>query len=273
MEPMELHPEDMEALRRAKWLLEKPSFAVRLAETIGSPIERGFGLLPEKWTAVVHRAVNDSLTRALAVAVKSLQTRARGPAPARNRTHKLAVAMTGAAGGAFGLAGLAFELPISTVLMLRSIAEIARSEGEDLSQLEARLACLEVFALGGGGKSDDAAETGYLAIRAALARSVSEAVKYVAERGVLESSSPALVRLITSVGARFGVAVSEKIAAMAVPVLGAAGGAAINSMFISHFQDVARGHFTIRRLERRYGAQAVQQLYLETALPARSQIQ
>jgi hypothetical protein len=259
---------DLLALRRAKWLLEKPSLAVRLADTIGSPIERGFGLLPAKWAGVVHRAVNESLTRALGVAVRSLHFRARAPVPARNRLHRFAVAVTGAAGGAFGLAGLAFELPVSTVLMLRSIADIARSEQEDLSQLEGRLACLEVFALGGRSEEDDATETGYLAIRAALARSVSEAVKYVAERGVLESGSPALVRLITSIGARFGVAVSEKIAAMAIPVVGAAGGAVINSVFISHFQDVARGHFIVRRLERVYGAEPIHALYADPRLAA-----
>jgi hypothetical protein len=33
--------------------------------------------------------------------------------------------------------------------MLRSIADIARSEGEDLSDPEAALSCVEVFALGG----------------------------------------------------------------------------------------------------------------------------
>jgi hypothetical protein len=36
-------------------------------------------------------------------------------------------------------------------------------------------------------------------------------------------------------------------------VVGALGGAAVNYAFIEHFQEVARGHFTIRRLERVYG--------------------
>jgi hypothetical protein len=34
-------------------------------------------------------------------------------------------------GGGFGLAALPVELPISTIIMLRSIGDIARSEGED----------------------------------------------------------------------------------------------------------------------------------------------
>jgi len=46
--------------------------------------------------------------------------------------------------------------------------------------------------------------------------------------------------------------VSEKVAAQAIPLIGAAGGALINTIFIDHFQNMARGHFIIRRLERRY---------------------
>ena len=42
------------------------------------------------------------------------------------------VGASGAIGGAFGLASVAVELPISTTIMLRSIADIARSEGFDV---------------------------------------------------------------------------------------------------------------------------------------------
>ena len=41
--------------------------------------------------------------------------------------------------------------------------------------------------------------------------------------------------------------------------------AVINLLFIDHFQDIARGHFIVRRLERTYGADIVKQAYL--ALP------
>ena len=44
---------------------------------------------------------------------------------------------------------LPIELPVSTIIMLRSIADIARSEGEDLSDPESALSCVQVFALGG----------------------------------------------------------------------------------------------------------------------------
>lgn len=252
-------PLHAEELRRAKALLERPSFAARLTDILGDPIEKGFKLLPEKWSETLNGAVRLSLERALAVAVRSLP--GRGPSHARQRLHKFAVAATGAGGGAFGLAGLLVELPVSTTIMLRTIADIARSEGEDIKDLDTQLACLEVFALGGRSPSDDAAETGYFAVRSALAGTVSDAARYLAQKGLQDKGAPALLRLIASIGSRFGVVVSEKVAAMAVPALGAAGGALINSIFISHFQDMARGHFTVRRLEKTYGAEQVRQLY------------
>jgi hypothetical protein len=66
-----------------------------------------------------------------------------------------------------------------------------------------------------------------------------------------------LVRLISQIAARFGVIVTEKLAAQAVPVIGAFGGAAVNAAFADHFQAMARGHFTVRRLERHYGHEVV----------------
>jgi hypothetical protein len=35
----------------------------------------------------------------------------------------------------------------------------------------------------------------------------------------------------------------------------------MNTLFINHNQDMAWGHFTVRRLERRYGADEVKGLY------------
>jgi EcsC protein family len=175
--------------------------------------------------------------------------------------HKLAVAATGAGGSAFGLAGIPIELPLSTMIMLRSIADIARSEGERLGAPEAKLACLEVFALGGRNRSDDATESAYFMVRSALAKSVSDAAKHMAEKGLIEQGAPAIVRLVKQLASRFGVNVSEKLAAQAVPAIGAIGGAVINALFIDHFQDVARGHFIMRRLERTYTIELVREEY------------
>jgi hypothetical protein len=156
---------------------------------------------------------------------------------------------------------------LSTTLILRSIADIARSEGLALQDWNIRLACLEVFALGGRSAADNAAENAYWAVRAALAKAVSEAAGYLARKGVMDESAPAIVRLITAIASRFGVIVSEEIAAKAVPMVGAATGSAINIAFMNHFQNMARGHFIVKRLEARYGQPAVQAAYDRLALP------
>src|SRR5262245_65818669 len=94
-----------------------------------------------------------------------------------------------------------------------------------------------------------------------LAKSVTQAARFIAERGVVEEGSPILIRFITQVASRFGVVVTQKAAAQAVPVIGALGGAAVNYAFIEHFQDMARGHFIVRRLERAYGKTLVPREY------------
>ena len=48
---------------------------------------------------------------------------------------------------------------------------------------------------------------------------------------------------------------------MAIPAIGAVGGALINTIFMDHFQNIAQGHFVVRRLERRYGADLIKEEY------------
>jgi hypothetical protein len=191
----------------------------------------------------------------LRVAIGTIDAKSQ-PRAARG-AHKALAARSGAAGGVFGLAALPVELPISTTIMLRSIAQIAREEGEDLREPEAALACIEVLGLGGRRSGENSVDGGYFAIRALLARTVSESARFIVQRGLVDETAPVLLRLIAQVAARFGLVVSEKLAAQAVPLLGAFGGAAVNLAFTEHFQNIARGHFTVRRLERAYGADAV----------------
>lgn len=247
---------DQDELRLAKALLEQASLAARISNTIGAPVERAIAMLPASVSESIALVTRRALHAGLRIALASLED---GDGPPRNVAHKWLVGASGAGGGALGLLGLPVEIPMSTVLMLRSVADIARSEGEDLRRAESKLACLEVFALGGA--EGDAAETGYFAVRAALARSIAEAAEHLATRGLVEEAAPALVRLIGRIAARFGVPVTQKVAAQLVPLIGAAAGASINVMFMDHYQDVARGHFTVRRLERRYGAALVRRVY------------
>jgi hypothetical protein len=187
----------------------------------------------------------------------------------RRNLHRALITASGAVGGAFGLITLPVELPVSTTLILRSIAEIARAEGEDLGTPEAALACLEVFALDRQTSGSDLVEGGYFALRGFLAKSVSEAARHIAAREVGSETAPILLRLMSQIAARFGLVVSQKIAAQAIPVLGAVGGAAVNLAFAQHFQSLARGHFIVRRLERTYGQSAVRAAYERIAAALR----
>ncbi len=74
--------------------------------------------------------------------------------------------------------------------------------------------------------------------------------------------APVLVRLISQIAARFSIVVSEKIAAQAVPFVGALGGAGVNYAFIASFSGSrARPFHRAPWLERTYGAEVVRGEY------------
>ena len=252
---------DLEDLRTAVDLLENPGLIAKVSDLLGTPIEALFRSLPAGAGDKIAVATQKSLTAAVNAAVWTMQPRQRTTPWVR--AHTAAAGVAGGVGGAFGLAALPVELPVTTTIIMRSIADIARSQGENLLDPASRLACLEVFAMGGPTGDDDAAESGYFAVRTALAQAVSEAAKYVARRAVIEDGAPVIVRLLAQIAARFNTVVGQKIMAQGVPVVGAVGGATINVLFIDHFQDMARRHFIVRRLERSYGENEVRKRYGE----------
>ena len=251
---------DREALAEAVRQLERPSFARRLAALAGKPI----GLLQRALPATASTAIA-KLTkqpwrsrRSLDVALFSLRNRR---IKGGRKVHSGLACTSGAIGGAFGLAALAVELPVSTTIMLRAIAAIAEQEGEDLSDPRTGLACLEVLALGGPAADEAGVEADYFAVRAMLARGLVEIADFALDKGAIREGAPFLARFLAQIAARFGIVVSQKVAAQAVAVIGALGGAAVNLAFIEQFQDLARGHFTVRRLERAYGVDTVRGEY------------
>ncbi|MDO6641478.1 MULTISPECIES: EcsC family protein [unclassified Shewanella] len=256
---MSLSVEDNAQLVQAKQLLENPGLAAKITDFIGSPIEQGFALLPKSVSNGIGKVTEMALMKASDAALFTMKNIPHEQSS--DRWHKLGVAVSGGVGGFFGLSALALELPISTTIMLRSIADIARSEGEQLDEVATKMACIEVFALGGESNDDDQAEKGYFAVRTVLANSIAEAAEYVATKGFSKEAAPMMVKLVTVVAERFGVQVTQKVAAQAVPAIGAAGGAIINTLFIDHFQDMARGHFIVRKLERKYGEELVKLTY------------
>ncbi len=263
--PALLTDEELSDLRKARFLLERPSFASRLTKALGRPIEGIFNQLPLGWNKAIHKVSGSALSKATRMATWTMWNR-QGKSSSE-RSHQCAVMISGGLGGSLGLATLMWELPVSTTLMLRSIADIARSEGHSLRDPETRLSCLEVFAFEGKPSKGEEPDKHYWAVRLALAKAVSEAAAFSVSGGVAKKTVPVMTRLISAVASRFGVMVSEHVAAKAIPIIGAASGMTINLIFINHFQTIARGHFIIKRLEKKYGTEAVQELYGSIAMP------
>ena len=263
--------QDMADLQRAVALLEAPTLTARMTHLVGSPLEFAVRRLPTVVSSRIQGITEAALHKAAQAALWSMDKKQPGK-PASPRLHKLAAAASGALGGAGGLPALAIELPLSTTIIMRAVADIARSEGFDLDDLATRQACLEVFALGGNAEGDDASETGYYLARGfttELMRHLSAELAGTTlsgSHGLLLGLGPKeagkwLARIVEKVAARFGVVVSEKFAAQAVPVLGAVAGATLNTLFTGYYQDMARGHFIVRRLERKYGFETVRLAY------------
>jgi len=262
---------DYNDLRMAVNLLERPGLSIRLINLLGYSIEGIIKVLPRRVGQTIGNTATKAVGTAFYLALSTMDKKSEGR-PFR-WIHRAMVLVSGAVGGFFGFPGLIVELPISTTLMLRSIADIARSEGEDLSSIDTLLACITVFALGGRSRADNTAETAYYAIRAALTRTLSEAAEFIAQRGIAEEGTPAVIRVMANLASRFGVIVTDKMAAEMVPILGALGGASINVLFISHFQAAAQGHFIVRRLERKYGEELVKKEYEKVLGELRSGIE
>jgi hypothetical protein len=252
---------DREALKLAVNNLENPNFAARLADYAGVPVNRVLGILPKFANGQLSAMVRSAVMKGLDVAIDTLEEDASRP-PLTGFSSFLA-GVTGGVSGLIGFAALPFELPLTTTFMLRAIAAIARHEGEDLSQIEARLACLEVFAFGAKRPAGQQIDIGYYAARALLSKYTNEIAAFVAERGAVDVTAPVVTSLVSEIVSRFGLVVSDKAAAGALPILGAVGGATVNVIFMDHFQRVAQGHFALRRLERTYGSATVRQLYAD----------
>lgn len=256
---------DINDLTRAVWLLEKSSLPARLASLVGSPVEKLLAKLPNEANEAMRLAVHMALDYGMRAALLALGRRDAGPTGwqwldetlAHDWAAKAGVAMSGGVGGAAGLAGTVAELPITTALILRSIAQIGVDEGEDIASDEFKASCLSVPAMGGKSPSDDATESGYYAVRVAVADAIVQAAGM--------SLMDLFPRIAIKIGQKFGSAATVTLSAQAVPIVGGVAGAAINLVFMDHFQDKARGHFIVRRIERNRGAEPVRACYAAIA--------
>ena len=240
-----IDPASLAELTRAMERLQNGGgLVVRLADAVGGAMgrtvrfgTRSLGMLPGAQDAV-QGVVEVALRRAFDIAVLRL-----GKAGEMSRSQRLAgpiVFLSGAVGGFIGMGGFVPDASVTSLTIMREIARIAVEEGEDLADADARAACLQVFALNAGQKGGPEPEASYFSAR------------------FMMQGRP-MAMLLADVARRFGVTLSQKFALQAVPVVGAVAGASLNAAFLAHYRDLAKAHFTIRRLERRFGEAAVRE--------------
>lgn len=227
---------------------ESRGFLVRLAALFERQVEgvrnvvAGVGgrVIGPSWSGLeqkVQDVVEDALWRGYGYATLGLEAAPdfmKPKQPRKNRLHKVATATSGMVSGFVGLPGVLVDIPFTTATILRSIAEIARDSGEDLSSEETKRACLEVLAFGGPGESDEKAEAGYWAARIGM-------------------SHLSINLLIRGAAGRFGLLLSEKLMTQTLPIAGAVAGGLLNYSFTDYYQSMAKVHFCLRALERRTG--------------------
>ncbi|RMB56171.1 EcsC family protein [Dokdonia sinensis] len=270
----QISKEDVALLHKSKKDLTKVPFAMRALNTLGTPIEKSITLIPEKYQDKITETVKKALQLSVKANLKTFQND-KTKLKASNRMYKAVTTGTGFVGGFFGIAGFTADILLSTKFLMRSIMDIARSQGEDITDPEVQLQCLQVFALGGTSPDDDSLDSSYYGTRIALDQALSQIASTVATQGAkkflqsIASSAPgAMGGFMSKIISRYSVQVLDKFAAQAIPIVGAASGAGLNLIFLHHFQRVATAHFTIRRLEKQYGKDAVMEMYNTIDIPS-----
>ncbi len=183
---------DLADLSRAVRLLEGNNLVVRLTAAFGRTIEHlaapGMRMLPQSARAAIHSALEQAFSTAFDAAAKTVHRRTGVGWLDRilgARWANMATAMiSGAGGGLAGLPGVLVELPFTTTVLMRAIAQVAAEEGEDVRTLETKLECLQVFALSGPVSSDDETDLGYYAVRLGFARALGGLAGRHAEPGL-----------------------------------------------------------------------------------------
>ncbi|MFL4470527.1 EcsC family protein [Tateyamaria armeniaca] len=176
------------------------------------------------------RAQLDAATKAALVQAMSAASHSRRMVPDQSEWLNSAVSTAmGAAGGFGGLPTALAELPVTTTLLLRVIEGVAVEHGFDPNADSVRFDCVQVFAAAGPLAHDDGSDLAFLSARVALTGAAMQAI-------------------IARVAPRLAIVMGQKLAAQAVPVLGAVAGAATNYAYTSYYTDVAHVHFGLRRL-------------------------
>jgi hypothetical protein len=215
---------------------------IRLVNRLGNSLESQLSALPETFRAQIERLTAQALETSYGVASHAPDLGQRAP--------MVAAVAAGAAGGAGGLATALAELPVTVTLFLNTIRSVAREAGLDPDEEWVRAECLQVFAAGSPLAQDDGVNTSFIGSRLAL-------------------SGSAVQNLVAAIAPKLAAVLGQKLAAQAVPVLGAVSGAALNAAFLSYYREVARVRFELVKLGQLHGVEAVEAEFRIAVTPPR----
>ena len=221
-----------------KYLAARGAFTSFL-ELTGRWVEDGMNFLPANWRDEVHVKARQALSWAFQQIVKRMDA-GELHKPSSHRRYRLLSTTSGLMTGSVGLPGIFADLPTSTLLILLSIADIARSHGHDIRDPEVQAACIEAFMFGGPTDEDNDADLAFWSARAA---------------------SPLVADMLPQVAARLGASWISLLPARAVPIVSSLASAAINWHFSGYFQTMGEVIFGLRPLEQKYGLQEVRALF------------
>ncbi len=215
---------------------------MRLVTRLGSTLEGQFAALPVSLRSQIEGVTAQALHTSYDFAARAPDMGARAP--------MVAVMAAGAAGGVGGLPTAVAELPVTVTLFLNAIRSVARETGFDPNEAWVRAECLQVFGAGSPLARDDGVNTSFVAARLGL-------------------TGGAVRNLISTVAPKLAAVLGQKLAAQAVPVLGAVSGAALNAAFLNYYRELARVRFGLLRLSEQHGRDQVDEAFRLAVTPPR----
>lgn len=255
---------EQKALRELRaWQAQAPGWGTRLLAKPGSKVAQAVQVLVP--TSALRAALDgtdrlgrrfvdrDSILKRAGVAdITQLRER---PLEANDRLAlaitRRALALGGATGAAFGIAGafgLAADIPTLLTLAFRTIHRVGLCYGEEPAPDQARQLGIGIFAL----VSANSMEEKQLALAALRvpATDLSEpawrdGIERVTER---ELAKEATVYSLQNLARAIGLNLGQRKAAGSIPVLGAAVGSAVNAWYINDVAQTARHVFHERWL-------------------------
>ncbi|MFT5343531.1 MAG: hypothetical protein ACI9BH_002750 [Paracoccaceae bacterium] len=198
---------------------------VQLLNLLGGTAENLLDRLPQN----VRDGLGNTVDQALRLAMRTAHKSRKAVPKQRDRVNRVVTTAMGAAGGLGGLPSALVELPVTTTMLLRSIQDVAKEYGFNPASENIQFDCIRVFAAAGPLASDDGSDMGFVSVRLAL-------------------TGGAMNKLLAIVAPRLAAVLGQKLAAQAVPVLGAVAGATANYVYTSYYQEIAHVHFGLRRL-------------------------